>query len=107
MARLCGATLLAVVLGALALLPAHAQDSPAQQLAAILGKRTGQALDARFRQTKHIALLRGPLVSRGTVRFELPDGLRWEVVEPEPLVVDTRGGVLRVGPPDQLQEVPA
>lgn len=107
MDRLCGATLLAVVLGGLALLPAYAEESPAQRLAAILGKRTGQAFDARFRQTKYIALLREPLVSSGTVRFELPDGLRWEVVEPEPLVVDTRGGALRVGPPGELQDVPA
>lgn len=80
---------------------------PADALAAILAKRSGEALDAQFRQTKHIALLRDPLVSTGRVRFELPSGLRWEVVEPEPLVVDTRGGTLRTGTPGDLREVPA
>ncbi len=96
-----------VLLGILGPAPASLAEDPAAQLAAILGRRSAEALDARFRQTKHIALLREPLVSTGRVRFELPDGLRWEIVEPEPLVVDTRGGVLRTGPPGDLREVPA
>lgn len=95
---------LAVVL--LSSVPAHADEDAASELAEILGRRSSEALDARFRQTKHIALLREPLVSTGRVRFEFPGGLRWEVVEPEPLVVDTRGGVLRTGPPGDLREVP-
>lgn len=84
----------------------HADEDAASELAEILGRRSSEALDAKFRQTKHIALLREPLVSTGRVRFEFPDGLRWEVVEPEPLVVDTRGGVLRAGPPGELRDVP-
>ena len=84
----------------------RAGDGAAADLAAILGRRSPKALDARFRQTKRIALLRDPLVSSGRVRFEPPDGMRWEVVSPEPLVVDTRDGVVRAGPPGALEEVP-
>lgn len=85
---------------------AEAQESAAAQLAGILGRRRAATLEAGFRQTKHIALLKEPLVSEGRVLFALPDGLRWEVVTPEPLVVDTRGGRLRTGPPGDLHEVP-
>ncbi len=98
--------ILAVLLSVFAPSAIFAEDAAAQ-LATILGRRSSEALEARFRQTKHIALLREPLMSSGRVRFELPDGLRWEVVDPEPLVVDTRGGVLRTGRPGELQEIPA
>lgn len=96
----------AILLLCLNPVPSSADDEAATRLAALLGRRSAEALDARFRQTKHIALLQEPLVSTGRVRFELPDGLRWEVIEPEPLVVDTRGGRLRTGPPGELREVP-
>lgn len=85
---------------------AHAAGDAAAELASILGRRSTEALDARFRQTKRIALLRDPLISTGRVRFEPPDGMRWEVISPEPLVVDARDGVVRAGPPGALKEVP-
>jgi len=106
-ARLVDAALATVLLVSCAPHVASGEESAAARLAAILGRRDAAPLEARFRQTKHIALLRDPLVSTGRVLFALPDGLRWEVIEPEPLVVDTRGGVLRTGPPGQLREVPA
>ncbi len=85
---------------------ARAVDDAAAELASILGRRSTEPLDARFRQTKRIALLRDPLISTGRVRFEPPDGMRWEVVSPEPVVVDTRDGVVRSGPPGAMEEVP-
>lgn len=84
-----------------------ADRTAAQELSHLLARRSADVVDARFRQTKHVALLREPFVSSGRVRFEFPKGLRWEVVDPEPLVVDTRGGGLRAGPPGDLREVPA
>lgn len=62
---------------------------------------------AGFRQTKHVALLSEPLVSTGRFSFERPDRVRWEMVTPEPLVVEIAGGSLRAGPPGAVADVDA
>ncbi len=62
---------------------------------------------AGFRQTKHIALLKDPLVSTGRFTFERPDRVRWEMVTPEPLIVEIAGGSLRAGPPGAIADVEA
>ena len=62
---------------------------------------------AAFRQTKHVALLSEPLVSTGRFSIERPDRVRWEMVTPEPLVVEIAGGALRAGPPGAEADVDA
>ncbi len=62
---------------------------------------------ARFRQTKTIALLDGPLESAGRFSFERPDRVRWEMETPEPLVVEVSGSELRAGPPGEVARVDA
>jgi outer membrane lipoprotein-sorting protein len=64
-------------------------------------------IDARFRQTKHVALMRDPLVSEGRFSFERPARVRWEMVTPEPLVVEIDGSELRAGPPGEVGKVDA
>lgn len=82
------------VLGSL--LPGAAAGSPPgpptlEELMAGLGAMPG--LSARFREEKHLTLLREPLVSRGAIYFAPPDRLARWVEEPVPsrLVVDGRG----------------
>lgn len=62
---------------------------------------------AGFRQTKHVALLKDPLVSTGRFTFDRPDRVRWEMVTPDPLVVEIAGGSLRAGPPGAVADVDA
>lgn len=62
-------------------------------------QRDVQSIRARFRQTKHVALMTEPLISEGRFSFERPDRVRWEMETPEPLVVEVRGDELRAGPP--------
>ncbi|HZR84708.1 MAG TPA: outer membrane lipoprotein carrier protein LolA [Candidatus Binatia bacterium] len=68
-------------------------------------QRDVRAIRADFRQVKRIALLRDPLVSTGTLEFRAPDHVRWEVVTPEPLVVEIDGGSLRAGEPGNVAKV--
>lgn len=62
---------------------------------------------AGFRQTKRVALLTDPLVSTGRFGFERPDRVRWEMVTPEPLIVEIAGSTLRAGPPGAVADVDA
>lgn len=55
------------------------------------------SVKARFKQTKRIALLREPLVSTGTFVFQRPDRVRWQVVSPEPMVIEINGEHIRAG----------
>ena len=82
-----------------------AAGTAAEALAKLFAHRQGESFEAAFRQTKYIALLVEPLESRGRVLFDASEGLRWEVTEPRALVVDTRGGRIRAGPPGELREL--
>jgi len=64
-------------------------------------------IGARFRQTKHVAMLADPLVSEGRFSFERPEKVRWEMVTPEPMVVEVAGNELRAGPPGAVATVDA
>ena len=77
----------------------------ATELTALLARRGSKPFAAHFRQTKHVALLREPLVSTGRMSFEPPERVRWEVEEPEPFVVEAEGQKLRAGPPGKLEDV--
>jgi outer membrane lipoprotein-sorting protein len=68
-------------------------------------QRAVRGLRADFRQTKQVALLREPLVSTGRLEYRAPDRVRWEVVSPEPLVVEIDGGAMRAGEPGKVEEV--
>lgn len=62
------------------------------------------ALDARFVQTKHVALLDEPLVSTGRFRFRRPDHVRLDVETPQPATILIAGRSVRVpGLPDSEQ----
>jgi outer membrane lipoprotein-sorting protein len=65
------------------------------------------SIRARFRQTKHVAMLAEPLVSEGRFSFRRPDTVRWEMESPEPMVVEIEGGKLRAGPPGGVADVDA
>lgn len=79
---------------------------PWQCLTALTESRAkGAILRGRFRQTKHVALLREPLISTGTFLIAPPDRVRWEVTTPEALVIEVTDGRLRAGPPGKLEEV--
>lgn len=81
---------------------------PEQCLARMVEAQRGiSGIRAGFRQTKHVALLAEPLVSTGRFAFERPDRVRWEMVAPEPLIVEIAGGELRAGPPGAVAEVDA
>src|SRR5262249_35461260 len=62
---------------------------------------------ARFHQVKRVALLRDPLESSGSFTFTRGKGVRWEVEEPERMVVEIEGEQLRAGPPGDLHRVEA
>lgn len=82
--------------------------TPQQCFARMADAQRGVArIRAGFRQTKHVALLKDPLVSTGRFTFERPDRVRWEMVTPEPLIVEIAGGSLRAGPPGSVAEVEA
>jgi outer membrane lipoprotein-sorting protein len=70
-------------------------------------QRDVESVTARFRQVKHIALLLEPLESSGSFAYERGRGVRWEVEEPEPMVVEITGEQLRAGPPGDLRRVDA
>jgi len=73
----------------------------------VAAQRDVAAIEARFRQTKHVALMAEPLVSEGRFSFERPDRVRWVMESPEPLVVEVQGDALRAGPPGEVEAVDA
>jgi len=73
----------------------------------VAAQRDVATIRARFRQTKYVAMLEEPLVSEGRFTFQRPDQVRWEMVTPEPLVVDISGSELRAGPPGEVAKVDA
>ena len=82
--------------------------TPQQCFARMADAQRGVArIRAGFRQTKHVALLKDPLVSTGRFTFERPDRVRWEMVTPEPLIVEIAGASLRAGPPGAVADVDA
>lgn len=88
--------------------PAARCGTPQQCFARLAARQQEiRTLGARFRQTKRVALLREPLVSSGRLEYRRPDYVRWEVAEPEPLVVEIAGGRLRAGPPGRLEPIEA
>jgi outer membrane lipoprotein-sorting protein len=120
--RLCGAVALGLALGWTAVgresaaraatdaaTPAGAGcGSPQQCLSRMAdAQRDVSRIRAQFRQTKQVALLAEPLVSTGRFSFERPDRVRWEMLTPEPLVVEIAGGALRAGPPGAVTDVDA
>lgn len=82
--------------------------TPQQCFARMTDAQRGIArIRAGFRQTKRMALLTTPLVSTGRFTFERPDRVRWEMVTPEPLIVEIAGSALRAGPPGAVEDVDA
>lgn len=118
-ARLCCAAALGLALGLVAgpdplalasgesaSAPDAGCGSPQQCFARMAEAQRGVSrIHAAFRQTKHVALLAEPLVSTGRFSFERPDRVRWEMVTPEPLVIEISGGALRAGPPGAVADV--
>ena len=77
----------------LAATTAYSQNTPAafgpNQLMLLLAKHPSG--DATFTETKHLALLAKPLVSRGTLNFSPPDQLAIRTTEPKPEAVVVNG----------------
>lgn len=83
-------------------------DTPERCFARMVeAQRDIAGLRARFRQTKHVTLLDGPLVSEGRFSFERPQRVRWEMEKPEPMIVEVSGNELRAGPPGEVARVDA
>lgn len=81
-------------------------ESPAQCFAGFLAaQREIIAVQARFHQVKEIALLAAPLESRGRFEYARNRGIRWEVEEPAPMVVEIAPEHLRAGPPGHLATI--
>lgn len=55
-----------------------------------------RTLDARFTQTKHVALLDAPLVSTGRFRFRAPDHVRLDVEAPQPATILIAGRAVHI-----------
>ncbi|MEW6269884.1 MAG: outer membrane lipoprotein carrier protein LolA [Thermodesulfobacteriota bacterium] len=82
--------------------------TPAQCFARMVeAQKDVASIRARFRQTKHVAMLTEPLVSEGRFLYRRPESVRWEMETPEPMVVEVDGGKLRAGPPDSVADVDA
>lgn len=73
--------LLLALLCASAALSAHASFGIDQLMAELAQFRGGRA---RFVETRHVALLDAPVVSRGELRFTPPDRLEKDTLEPRP-----------------------
>ncbi len=80
---------------------AHAQGTPlppgspvVQELLA--HSRSTTRLKADFTQEKHMRMLATPLISHGSIRFEQPDRLRWQVDAPDPYVAVMDGKAVRI-----------
>src|SRR4051812_41087952 len=74
---------------------------PAPGLDAI-DRRAGQTADlsGHFRQEKHTALLKKPLISAGRIRMKGPV-VRWDTEQPEPAVLHSDGREIRMYYPRQ------
>lgn len=108
-------TLMIAVVAAAAGAPLHAEGATSQaakpqaaegKLSAVLedvDRRAGRAADlaGRFRQEKHTALLKKPLVSAGRIRMKGPV-VRWDTESPEPAVLYSDGREIRMYYPRQL-----
>lgn len=89
--------ILAVTLAA----AARAADAPCDSTETCLralaaAQESTRTIDARFVQTKHLALLDEPLVSTGRFRFRRPDRMRIDVEKPRALTIVVAGDQLTV-----------
>lgn len=75
---------IAIFCAAALALTAHAAEWNAAQLLQSLAQRQGDGGRARFVETKYIALLDKPQVSRGELAFVPPDRLEKRTLEPRP-----------------------
>lgn len=50
-----------------------------------------RTMTARFVQTKHLSLLKEPLVSSGRFAFKAPDRVLWAIEQPRPATIVVRG----------------
>ncbi|MFN7146221.1 MAG: hypothetical protein ACK4YP_20785, partial [Myxococcota bacterium] len=88
----------AMVLAALALLPMPAFAVDASVWAELAKVQT---LEARFEQVQTRAVLKVPLTSRGTVRYERArSALTWQVTEPARSTFSLIGAVAKMEYPD-------
>jgi Outer membrane lipoprotein carrier protein LolA len=86
--------------------PPSGCGSPAECFARLASaQRRIRRLEADFRQVKRVALMDAPLVSTGRFTYEPPDTVRWEVLSPEPMVVEIDARGLRAGAPGSVAEV--
>jgi outer membrane lipoprotein-sorting protein len=97
-------TILAIALVAGTVGPARAADEPAALRAKLddIDRRAAQVADlsGRFRQEKHTALLKKPLVSSGRIRTR-GAVVRWDTETPEPAVLYSDGKEIRMYYPRQ------
>jgi outer membrane lipoprotein-sorting protein len=97
-------TILAIALVAVAAGPARAADESAALRATLddIDRRAAHVADlsGRFRQEKHTALLKKPLVSAGRIRTH-GAVVRWDTETPEPAVLFADGKEIRMYYPRQ------
>jgi hypothetical protein len=75
----------------LSLQPARAEPLGAfLQRLAVRGRQT-RTLQVNFIQRKRMALFRTEVTSKGFLRYEQPDRLRWEILPPDGLVLRLQG----------------
>jgi outer membrane lipoprotein-sorting protein len=81
---------------------ARAEDAKLAARLDDIDRRAGRAADlsGRFRQEKHTALLKKPLVSTGRIRMKGPV-VRWDTERPEPAVLHSDGREIRLYYPRQ------
>jgi outer membrane lipoprotein-sorting protein len=96
------------VLGAICLLGggifrAHGQDLP--EIIRTIDRRQEkiQTLVASFDQKKETALVKGPLFSRGIVKFRRPDRVHFLYVQPELMEMSLGGGEIQIYYPGRSQ----
>ncbi|MFN8641022.1 MAG: outer membrane lipoprotein carrier protein LolA [Candidatus Binatia bacterium] len=86
MRRAClAAALVAILRSAAPAAPCDSTDACLKVLAA--AQAATRTIDARFVQTKHVALLDEPLVTTGRFRFRRPDRVRLDVETPRPTTI--------------------
>ena len=98
-----------LLLGAiwLAAVPTAAAETPT--LEQILERVQGaQAIEARFEQTKHLALLASDVNSSGTFSYRAeaegePSSLTWDYQQPQPMIFRIRGATLTTEDPTSGQ----
>ncbi len=91
----------AAIAALLLALPVAASAAPCTSTATCLdavraAQQATGTLDARFVQTKHVALLDEPLVSTGRFRFRRPDRVRLDVETPQPATILIAGRDVRI-----------